>query len=316
MGHVWAIILGIAQGIAEFLPISSTAHLRMLPWLFGVEGHFPFLADASTAAAFDIALHLGSFFAIVFALWRDWVDLFRSAFGNPRPQRRSRRARFSDAAQGAEPIELPIDPMRETAFARKFLGFLVVTSVPGAVFGLLLDEKIETFSTPSFTTAQGLATGFRYAPLVVGVALMVFGVVLWAVDKFVSRQDDISTMTWGKAALIGVAQAVALIPGVSRSGATMTAGRALGISRQDTAKYSFMAAAPIIGGAATWGLRHFIGGQLFSLDWGLGFVASAITSFLLMRWMLEYVKKHSFSVFMWYRLAAGALLIAVFFLRG
>jgi undecaprenyl pyrophosphate phosphatase UppP len=124
VSHLWAIVLGVAQGVAEFLPISSTAHLRMLPWIFGVEGRFPFLADASTAAAFDIALHLGSFFAIVLALWRDWFDLFRSAFGHPRPQRRSHRARFADAAQGAEPIELPADPMRQTAFARRFLGFL------------------------------------------------------------------------------------------------------------------------------------------------------------------------------------------------
>jgi undecaprenyl-diphosphatase len=106
MGHLWAVVLGVAQGVAEFLPISSTAHLKMIPWLFGIEGQYAFLANASQAAAFDIALHAGSFVAILIALWGDWVNLVRSAVGQPRPQRRTKRARFSEAAAGAEPVEL------------------------------------------------------------------------------------------------------------------------------------------------------------------------------------------------------------------
>jgi undecaprenyl-diphosphatase len=123
-------------------------------------------------------------------------------------------------------------------------------------------------------------------------------------------------MTWGKALAIGFAQALALIPGVSRSGSTMTAGRALGLDRDATARYSFMAAAPIIGGAALFGLRHVPIAELLSVDWVLGFVASGITSVVLMRWMLNYVKTHSFSVFMWYRIVAGLLVIGLFFLKG
>ena len=96
----------------------------------------------------------------------------------------------------------------------------------------------------------------------------------------------------------------------------MTAGRALGLGREATARYSFMAALPIIGGAAVFGLRHVPLAELLSLDWVLGFTASAITSVLLMRWMLTYVRTHSFSIFMWYRVAAGLLVIGVFFLRG
>lgn len=307
MGHFWAVVLGIAQGVSEFLPISSTAHLKMIPWLFGIEGQYPFLLDAQAAQAFDIALHAGSFIAILLALWPDWAELVRSAIGRPRPQRRTHRARFADAAAGAEPTELAPDPMRDTAFARRFLGFLIVTSVPGAIFGAALDSKIETYSTPM---------AFHWAPVLVGVCLIAFGVLLWAVDKFVDRAEPLGSMTWMRALLIGLAQALALVPGVSRSGSTMTAGRWLGLSRDATARYSFMAALPIIGGAAVFGLRDVPISELFSVDWVLGFVAAAITSVLLMRWMLNYVKTHSFAIFMWYRIAAGLLIIAVFFVRG
>jgi len=307
MGHFWAIVLGVAQGVAEFLPISSTAHLKMIPWLFGLEGQYAFLVDASKAQAFDIALHAGSFVAILFALWGDWVDLARSALGKPRPQRRTKRAKFAEASAGAAPLELEPDPMRDTAFARKFLLFLLVTSVPGALFGVAFEGTIEQYSTPM---------AFRWAPVVVGVCLIGFGVLLWAVDRFAKKAEPLASMTWSKALLIGLAQALALIPGVSRSGSTMTAGRALGLSRDATARYSFMAALPIIGGAALFGLRDIPLGELLSLDWVLGFLAAAISSVLLMKWMLGYVRNHSFAIFMWYRIAAGVLLITVFFLRG
>jgi undecaprenyl-diphosphatase len=307
MGHFWAVVLGIAQGVAEFLPISSTAHLKMIPWLFGLEGQYAYLVDAQKAAAFDIALHAGSFVAILLALWGDWVNLVRSALGMPRPQRRTRRARFSEAAAGAEPQKLAPEPMRDTSFARKFLLFLLVTSVPGALFGVALDDKIEKYSTPM---------AFHWAPVVVVVCLIVFGVLLWAVDRYATKDDPLESMTWGRALIVGLAQALALIPGVSRSGSTMTAGRFLGLSRDATARYSFMAALPIIGGAAVFGLRHIPISELLSVDWVLGFLAAAITSVVLMRWMLNYVRNHSFAIFMWYRIAAGVLLIAVFFSRG
>ena len=140
--------------------------------------------------------------------------------------------------------------------------------------------------------------------------------ILWAADRFVKRNEPIESMNWWRALLIGVAQAAALIPGVSRSGSTMTAGRLLGIERETVARYSFMAAAPIIGGAAVFGLRHVPLAELLSVDWVLGFVASAIASAALMRWMLAYVRRHSFSVFMWYRIIVGVAVIGVFLLRG
>jgi undecaprenyl-diphosphatase len=265
MTHIWAVVLGVVQGLAEFLPISSSAHLTLIPWLAGIPSSSP-LAQLP----FDIALHAGSFVAILAALWGDWVGTVRGALGGD-------------------------------AWNRRFLGFLVVTSVPGAIFGVLLEDKA--------------ATVFR-SPLIVGVMLIVFGILLWAVDTYVRRQEALESMTWTRAGLVGLAQAVAIVPGVSRSGATMTAGRGLGLSREATAKYSFMAALPIIGGAAVFGLRDVPLSQLLSLDWVLGFVASTVSSFVAMRWMLAYVRTRSFAIFTIYRLVVGVLVIAVFFLRG
>ena len=297
MTHIWAIVLGVVQGFTEFLPISSTAHLKLVPWLFGVR-------DATlSSSAFDIALHAGSLVAIVAALWRDWLDLVLAAFG---------RTASAHSAQHDNVFKTP-------TFARKFIGFLLLTSIPGALFGVAFDKKLEFLSTPDVAghVASGLdAATFHYAPLLLGVCLMVFGVVLWASDRFVAGGEPLESMVWWQALVVGIAQAAALIPGVSRSGSTMTAGRFLGFEREAVARYSFMAAAPIIGGAAVFGLKDVPIGQLLSLDWVLGFVAAAVTSVFVMRWMLNYVKRNSFAVFMWYRLAFGVLVIVVFFLRG
>jgi len=276
VGHVWAAILGMVQGLAEFLPISSTAHLKLIPWIFNIQGAYPFLADAQAAQAFDIALHAGSAVAILIALWSDWKGLVTDAIDRNRP-------------------------------ALTFVGFLLLTSVPGALFGVLLDKKIEKYSSP---------LDFHWAPLVVGIALIAFGVLLWAVDHYTVRKQPLEKMNWLRALLIGLAQALALIPGVSRSGATMTAGRATGLSREAVAKYSFMAALPIIAGAAVFGLKDVPLATLFSLDWVLGFLAALVSSVLLMRWMLAYVRKHSFALFMWYRVALGIFVIALFLVRG
>jgi undecaprenyl-diphosphatase len=266
MGHVWAVILGLVQGFAEFLPISSSAHLTLVPWAFNLQGAYPVLSSLQ----FDVALHAGSTIAILVALWADWVSLAKGAW-----QRK--------------PADL------------KFVGFLLVTSIPGAIFGVLLEDKAQTV--------------FR-SPLLIGCTLIVFGVILWAVDRYAKAADDIGKMTWARSAWIGLAQAAAIIPGVSRSGATMTVGRLTGLTREAVAKYSFMAALPIIAGGAVFALRHVPLSELLSLDWVLGFVAAAVSSLLFMRWMLAYVRKHSFAVFMYYRIVIGVAVIALFLLRG
>lgn len=294
MSHVWAVILGAVQGIAEFLPISSTAHLKLVPWAFGVQDSYPMLASAE----FDIALHAGSFIAILLALWGDWLQLLKSALRSDG----SRETRLSGARTGENTTGL-----HDPRFARRFIGFLLLTSIPGGLFGVLFEDKIAKYSSPAT---------FHYAPLIVGIALILFGVLLWAVDRFAPGREELADMKWHHAAWIGLAQAAALVPGVSRSGATMTAGRALGLSRDTTARYSFMAALPIIGGAAIFGLRDVSLSTLLSIDWVFGFVAAAISSLLLMRWMLAYVKRHSFSIFMWYRIVVGLGVIVLFLVRG
>lgn len=302
MTHVWAVVLGVVQGFAEFLPISSTAHLKLVPWLFQVRN------STLSSPAFDIALHAGSLVAIIAALWRDWVDLVVGALGGTTARH---------AAQRDNP-----DPLLNPGFARKFLGFLLLTSVPGALFGVLFDKKLEFLSTPFISGAINMGIDektFKFAPLLLGVCLVVFGVVLWAADKFVTTKEPLDAMNWWKALVVGVAQAVALIPGVSRSGATMTAGRLVGLEREAVARYSFMAAAPIIGGAAVWGLKDpnvWVQVAADPITWMLGFVAAAVSSVLVMRWMLSYVKRNSFAVFMWYRIAFGLLVIAFFFAHG
>jgi undecaprenyl-diphosphatase len=266
VAHVWAAVLGLVQGIAEFLPISSSAHLTLIPWAFGFQHAYPVLDSVQ----FDIALHAGSAVAIIIALWGDWVSLARGVVH------------------------------REKADLR-LLGFLLVTSIPGAIFGVLFEAQVQT--------------AFR-APWLIGCTLIGFGVLLWAVDRFAVRKDPFEKMTWGRSAWIGLAQAAAIVPGVSRSGATITAGRALGLSREAIARYSFMAALPIIAGGAVFGLRHTALSELFSIDWVLGFTMALLSSIVLMRWMLAYVRTHSFAVFMWYRIALGVAVIALFLVRG
>ncbi len=288
MEIVWAAILGVVQGLTEFLPISSTAHLKLIPWAFGIAGVYPVLASPQ----FDIALHAGSFIAIVLALWPDWVKLATGAV---------RGAKKGAAA--------------DDKFQLRFVGFLLLTSIPGAIAGVLLENQVETFETPSYTI-NGQAAGFHWAPLVIGVSIILFGVLLWAVDTYVSRGEELTQMTWLQALLIGVAQAVALVPGVSRSGATITAGRALGLKRDAIARYSFMAAAPIIAGAAVFGLRHVPLHTLLSAVWVVGFIFALGASVLAMRLMLAWVRNHSFAPFAVYRVVVGLLVIGLFFIRG
>jgi len=196
-----AIILGIVQGLAEFLPISSSAHLILVPWVLGWD---------DPGLAFDVALHWGTLFAVLFVFWRDWIRLI-----------------------GAGLRSLGDRRFLETSDRRLFWS-LVVASIPGAIVGKLLGDKAED-------TLR--------SPLLIAVTMSVMGVLLWWADK-AGRKDKLAEqMTPGHALGIGVAQAFALIPGVSRSGSTITLGLALGYSRDAIARFSFLMSTPIIFGA-------------------------------------------------------------------
>jgi undecaprenyl-diphosphatase len=261
-----AVVLGLVQGLAEFLPISSSAHLVLVPWVFG----WP-----DPGLAFDVALHVGTLVAVLWYFRDEWVRLTQSAFALLRTRR------------------------VDTEEKRRFL-HIVVATIPAAIGGLLLEDYAEsTFRSPSL----------------IAITLMVMGVVLWAADRYAPRDRPLGSMTLRDAVLIGLAQVFALVPGVSRSGSTMTAGRALRLDRQAAAMFSFLMSMPITAAAAVLKVPALLrSDDLTTLV--VGILASAVSGWLAIAVLLRYLSKHSFGVFALYRLALGALILAIVAIRG
>lgn len=255
-----ALLLGALQGLTEFLPISSSAHLAILPWL---------LRWRDPGLAFDVALHLGTLVALLVYYRREWSTLGLSLF----------RSRPDD---------------------RRLLLLLTIASVPGAIAGLALEHQAETI--------------FRAPPLIAG-ALAALGVALWLLDWMASEERTIGEMTYLGALAIGFSQALAVVPGVSRSGATITMGRVAGMRRDAAANFSFLMATPIIAGAGLVEARKILHA---GLNWPMvvGFVASALFGWLAIAGLLYFVRTRSYAVFAWYRLALAALIAAVYFARA
>jgi undecaprenyl-diphosphatase len=260
ISYLQAIVLGAVQGLAEFLPISSSAHLILVPWL---------LKWQDPGLAFDVALHLGTLLALLIYYRDEWIAMARSVAGG----------------QSAE---------------RRLLQLLVVASVPGAIIGLAFEKQAETT--------------FR-SPLLIAIAMAVLAVLLWLFDKLSPQKRTMSEMTYWDALVIGFSQALAIIPGVSRSGATITMARAVGVERGDSANFSFLMATPIIAGAGLVEAR-----KLFheGLDWsvGLGFISAAVFGLVAIAFLIRYVRTRDYVMFAVYRLLVAALVIAVFFARS
>ena len=267
MNTFQALVLGILQGLGEFLPISSSAHLALAPWLFGWK---------DPGLAFDVALHFGTLLAVLWYFRHEWVALIVAALRIVRQRR------------------LDTDEDRRVVY-------LIVATIPGAIAGKLLEEKAET--------------AFRN-PVLIAVALMLMGVVLWAVDARARQDRELGTMRWQDALLIGLAQMFAIIPGVSRSGSTMTAGRALRFSRESAAVFSFLMSMPIIAAAATLKLPEAIHQYGITTPFVVGVVSSAISGWLAIAVLLRFVTRHSFGVFAVYRLVVGAAVLLIVALRG
>jgi len=261
-----AIVLGIVQGLTEFLPISSSAHLTLTPWLFGWQ---------DPGLAFDVALHLGTLIALVWFFWQEWVTLTRAFFGIVRKRR------------------------IETESERRFV-WVAVATVPGALAGYLLQEQAKH--------------AFR-SPALIGVMLIIMGVILWAVDRAASQLRALETMGWKDAVAIGLAQMFAIIPGVSRSGSTITAGRALRFSREAAAVFSFLMSLPIITAAVVFEGRHALAGGV-TAPLVAGVLASAISGWLAIAVLLKYIARHSYGIFALYRVVVGALVLAIAMMRG
>jgi undecaprenyl-diphosphatase len=251
-----AAVLGAVQGLTEFLPISSSAHLYVIPTLLG----WPY-----AGVAFDVALHWGTLFALLVAFGDVWWNLARDLVAGTADRRRDAIALASR---------------------------LVVGSIPAAIVGVLLQDIVET--------------RMRSLPLQ-AVMLLVFGALLWAVDRFRPAGRPQTLPGWGATLGVGVAQAFALVPGVSRSGITMTAGRAAGLDRVSAARFSFLLATPITFGAGLLELRH-LPQDLPVATLLIGVVSAALVGLLAIRGLLRWLAWTGFGAFFLYR-AALALLI-------
>ncbi|GIV14971.1 MAG: undecaprenyl-diphosphatase [Armatimonadota bacterium] len=271
MNLIEAVVLGILQGLGEFLPISSSAHLLIAPWLFGWQEGTP-----QEKLVFDVALHLGTTVAVIgyfrHDLWRLFRALFRPA--NPHPE------------------------------DRRVAWMILLACVPGAAAGALFENVIEQ----SIRTRIALIAGL----------LMLMGVILYLADRFGRRERPVESLRTLEGFLIGCAQALALIPGVSRSGATITAGLMLGLTREAAARFSFLLSAPITLGATLWTFRHLVKSPPASeqlLVMAAGVVTSSVVGYLSIAFLLRYLRTHSVNLFLWYRLALGLLVLTVWWMR-
>jgi len=268
---VQALVLGIVQGLTEFLPVSSSGHLILVPALLGWKD--PFI-DSLT---FSVMLHMGTLVALLVYFWRDWLRLVPAGL-----------AAIRDRSLGADPD-------------RRLAWLVVTTMIPAVIVGVLLNDFIER--------------NVRL-PGLVALLLVVGAAILWLADR-VGRQDRrIADLSFPAALGIGAAQALALFPGISRSGISISAGRLLGLSRPDAARFSFLMATPIIAGAGAWeGLKLVRGGSPVPVAFGplaVGMVAALLSGLLAIHFLLGWLASHRLDVFVAYRLLLAAVVVVWF----
>jgi undecaprenyl-diphosphatase len=253
-----AVILGLAQGLGEFLPISSSAHLVLIPWFFGW---------TDPGLTFDVALHLGTLVAVIIYFWKDWWRLIIKGFSDVR----SREGRL--------------------------FWYLVVASVPGAIGGYLLEEKAETV--------------FR-SPVLIAVMLISIGILLYLADRKSAKKIEMNHITFMTSLLIGISQVLAIVPGVSRSGITITTGLLMGVTRAGAARFSFLLSTPIIFGAAVVKLPDVISNSsVITANFMIGTAVSCIAGLASIGFLLRYVQAKDFLPFVYYRFILGALVIII-----
>lgn len=267
---IQALIMGIVQGLTEFLPISSSGHLIIVPFLFGWTD--PFI----TSLEFSVMLHIGTLAALLVYFRADWVRLVPAGFAALRD--RSFRA----------------DPDRRLAW------LLVAATIPAAIAGFLLEDLIET--------------AFREIGLV-AVTLVGGAVILWLADRWGAQTTGVDDVTFPIATGIGAAQALALVPGISRSGISISAARFAGLNREAAARFSFLMATPITAGAAIFELRKLVAGDTaVGVSYGpliVGMIAAFASGMLAIGFLLRYLRTRSLNIFVAYRLVLAAIVIVV-----
>jgi undecaprenyl-diphosphatase len=271
---VQALVMGIVQGLTEFLPVSSSGHLIVVPFLAGWDDAF------INSLAFSVMLHLGTLVALLVYFRADWVRLVPAGLAAARDRS------FRDDED------------------RRLAGLLVASTIPAATVGLLLNGPIED--------------SFRHVGLV-AVTLVVGGLILLLSDRFGAKSRSIEDVTFPIAFGIGVAQAVALVPGISRSGISISAGRLVGMDRESAARFAFLMAMPITAGAGLFEAGRLLtggGGVVVSIvPLVVGMAAALVSGLVAIHFMLGFLRRQSLDAFVWYRFALAAVVLIVWLAR-
>ncbi len=257
MDIIQAIVLGLVQSLGEFLPISSSAHLVLMPYVVGWEYQ---------GLSYDVLLHFATLLAVVGYFYKDWLKIIKDGFTQPTTQ------------------------------SGKMLWLLVVATIPGALAGYFLHDMAESV--------------FRN-PLMISICLMFFALVLFLADRKLGKNKS-NFLTLKTALIIGLAQALAIMPGVSRSGITITACLMLGFARPQSARISFLLSAPIIFGATIFELRNFQFTEL-TMPMIIGFLTALVMGFLAIKFLMHFVKTNNFNIFVIYRIILGISIILFYF---
>ena len=276
-----AIVLAIVQGLTEFLPVSSTAHLWLVPWI---------LKWNDPGLTFDVALHAGTLVAVLLYFWRYWLEMIKMVLGIG-------GGGVGVAARGDVPAKTrAIIPLGEN---RQIFWFLVIATIPGGIAGVLFERA---------------ADEQLRSPFVVGSALIIVALLMWAGERVGSDDHNLGQVSLLDSIIVGVAQAFAVIPGVSRSGSTMTAGLFRGMNRETAARFSFLLSTPLIAGACLkkgWEIHHSGLPAGMRMPFLLGIMVSAVVGYAVIAVLIRYLERRTFAIFVVYRVILGVILLAV-----
>ena len=270
-----AALIGILQGLTEFIPVSSSAHLELAPWIAGWPAN-----GLLSSLSFDVFLHLGTLLALLGYFGRDWLRLLGAAVASVRQRR------------------IGDDPDRRLAW------LLIAATIPAALIGFVGEDLINEVLHADNDGVRLAIAGF----VVLGA------VALWLADRLGSRRREIDALDAPSALAIGLSQALALLPGISRSGATISAGLALGLTRESAARFSFLLATPITLGAGLYGSRHLLEVSHTGTEWlaiATAFVAAAVSGLLAIGFLLSWLRTRSVTVFSVYRLLFAGLIVVL-----
>ncbi|MGA8431436.1 MAG: undecaprenyl-diphosphate phosphatase [Candidatus Sulfotelmatobacter sp.] len=281
-----AVVLAIIQGLGEFIPVSSSGHLIIVRRLLGWNELSP-----AHELTFDVALHFGTLLSVLFYFRRTWFQIIRAALGG-------KVVRFSEAA-GADANLTPEEEKEE----RLLLWFLAIATIPGAIAGKLLEHSAEDY--------------FREHVVLIAAALIVVALLMWLGEKVGKLEKPLTRISFVDSLIVGLAQAAALVPGVSRSGSTITAGLFRNMTREAAVRFSFLLSTPIIAGAALLKAHEL---QKEGLPAGMhapflaGIIVSAIVGYITITWLLRYLQTNGLRAFIIYRIVLGIVVIALAYL--